>query len=293
MLVCLFFSLHRNHEYTNGPSLVVIKPQTTQPERRRTARRVLFDVPSPATQNRNEFAQAVSGTPNTIAEDDDVIPTTPAKKLKRSSHRAETASIFSSPLKKVAVVDDENTPPVPIPQTPRHKNRVQKLPVTPRHRISVVGKPMTPRSVPGTPKTPRRWGEDFAGPKALGEARALFARGATPGKLVGRDEERGRLRTYLGSRIEGGKGGCLYMSGPPGTGKSALLNEVLGELESQGAVRKAVVNCMVMQDPKGIYATLLQEFWETGMEEVRSRDGLEELQGIFMNRKSKTGSGGV
>lgn len=114
----------------------------------------------------------------------------------------------------------------------------------------------------------------------------MFARGAVPGTLVGREEERGKLSDYLEERIEGEKGGCLYISGPPGTGKSAFLNEILEGVESQGMVKKTYVNCMIVKDPKGIYAKLLEEFWDADeMGAVESKDGMEELEGLFVGKQ--------
>ena len=149
---------------------------------------------------------------------------------------------------------------------------------------------MTPRSQPGTPSS-RVQGDSVA--SVLGAARSMFARGSAPGKLIGREEEREELATYLGERIEGGKGGCLYISGAPGTGKSALLNETLEGIEHNGAagVKKTYVNCMVVKDPKGIYARLLEEFWNTEeMGNVESKDGMDELERLFIGpQQGKSG----
>lgn len=176
-----------------------------------------------------------------------------------------------SPL-RAKKADVENIPP--ILRTPRHRDAIQKAPITPRHKISVVGKPMTPRSQPGTPSS-RIQGDSVA--SVLGAARAMFARGSAPGKLIGREREREKLATCLGERIEGGEGGCLYISGPPGTGKGALLNETLEGVERNGAagVKKTYVNCMVVKDPKGIYARLLEEFWDADVRRcgIQRRDG--------------------
>src|SRR5690606_10015592 len=148
-------------------------------------------------------------------------------------------------------LDLENIPP--IPQTPRHRDSVKKQPITPRHRITLTGKPTTPKSVPVTPSRADNI------PSVLGPARALFSRGTTPGKLIGREEERTTLTNYLEGKIEGVQGGCLYISGPPGTGKSALLNEVLGEIDNNVSLNKATINCMVIQDPRAIYSRMLEE----------------------------------
>ncbi|KAF8464563.1 P-loop containing nucleoside triphosphate hydrolase protein [Kalaharituber pfeilii] len=236
-----------------------------------------------------DFELAVSGALETLAEG---RPTkiSSAKKQKCSHVINEPYSPagsenhafgFASPTKKPSGV--ENIPPVL--RTPRHRDGIKKQqqPMTPRHRVSIVGKPMTPRSAPGTPSS-----RGDSVPSVLGAAKAMFARGATPGKLVGREEEREKLAKYLGRRIAKGQGGCLYISGPPGTGKSAMLNETLSEIE--GKVNKAYINCMVVKDPKGIYKRLLEEFWAEEMGDVESKDGMEELETLFLRSQGKRNS---
>lgn len=163
------------------------------------------------------------------------------------------------------------------PMSGRSKGKVKKVPITPRHRVCVPGKPLTPRSQPGTPSS-----RVDSVQSVLGPARSIFARGTAPGRLVGRDEEREKLSNYLSERIKGGTGGCLYISGAPGTGKSAFLNEILAGLS--GKVNQAYVNCMVIKDPKGIYGTLVGEFWDEG--ELLSKDGKEELERLFVGKQS-------
>ena len=158
--------------------------------------------------------------------------------------------------------------------------KVEKVPITPRHRVCVPGKPLTPKSQPGTPSS-----RVDSVQSALGPARSIFARGTAPGQLVGREEEREKLSNYLSERIKGGTGGCLYISGPPGTGKSAFLDEILAGLN--GKVNQAYVNCMVIKDPKGIYGTLVGEFWdEDEMGELLSKEGTEELERLFLGKQS-------
>ena len=240
----------------------------------------------------NEFEAAVSGALDSptkknkkqkcthIHEEDDSGGSSDCEPLFSSlSYDTNASTKKRSPL-RTKKNDVENIPP--ILRTPRHRDAIKKAPITPRHKISVVGKPMTPRPQPGTPSS-RVQGDIVA--SVLGTARSMFARSSAPGKLIGREEERVKLATYLGERIEDGKGGCLYISGPPGTGKSALLNETLEGVERNGAagVKKAYVNCMVVKDPKGIYARLLEEFWDTDkMGNVESKDGMDELERLFI-----------
>ncbi|KAJ3311674.1 AAA ATPase [Boothiomyces sp. JEL0838] len=67
--------------------------------------------------------------------------------------------------------------------------------------------------------------------KILQEAKAAFRRCATPKKLIGRESERQKLNCFIDEHVIGQKSGSLYISGCPGTGKTALLNEILQQRE--------------------------------------------------------------
>ena len=166
-------------------------------------------------------------------------------------------------VKHVRISSDavENTKDSQIqtPQTPRHRDALsKKIPVTPRHRVTPIGKPWTPRPprTPGTPGTP---GTSL--PTVYNTARQLFVRSTNSGRVVGRDEERNELNTFIQTHLASKSGGCLYVSGPPGTGKSALANETCADLAPVESVRVAYINCMSMKSSRDIYAKLVEHLW--------------------------------
>ncbi|KAA8901848.1 P-loop containing nucleoside triphosphate hydrolase protein [Sphaerosporella brunnea] len=160
------------------------------------------------------------------------------------------------------------------PKTPRHRDAIKK-PSTPRHRVCVVSKPMTPRSkllaTPTHAATPST---------AITTAKSLFSRSTQAGRLIGRDSERSQLQSFLKSRFDARTGGCLYITGPPGCGKSALLTEIMGELagDAKVSIKKAWINCMSLHTPNAIYASLLDSF------SVQS-EGIEfsDLEALFIS----------
>ncbi|KAJ6263425.1 Cell division control protein [Drechslerella dactyloides] len=166
------------------------------------------------------------------------------------------------------------------PSTPQKRDRIQVLPITPRHRVLLPGSatkrtPKTPGGriidvlTPGTPGTP-------SSKTIFTTGKNLFVRSAAPGRLVGRDKERTQLSDFLAEKLANKTGGCMYVSGPPGTGKSALLAEVIADLATDG-IKMVYVNCMATKDPKSIYSKLAEDF--LGDESILGNyvDALEQL----------------
>jgi cell division control protein 6 len=111
-------------------------------------------------------------------------------------------------------------------------------------------------------------------------AKSLFSRSTQGGRLIGRDSERSQLQSFVRSRLDSRSGGCLYISGPPGCGKSALLTEMMGELagDEKICIKKAWINCMSLHTPSSIYAALLDSFQSSGTD-------LSDLESLFINSK--------
>ena len=138
---------------------------------------------------------------------------------------------------------------------------------TPKQLVKVSGRPVTPRLVRNT-STPTR------GPSIYAAARQLFSQTSSSIRLIGRDVERRTLDTFLSSSIENKKGGCLYISGPPGTGKSALLEEVFKSMDSNDAVKATYINCVSIKTSKDIYTKLLEDLAIDGNTTAKTADAV-------------------
>jgi cell division control protein 6 len=118
------------------------------------------------------------------------------------------------------------------------------------------------------------------------QARQLFTRSAEPGRLIGREAERQELSKFVQDCIDRTTGGCTYVSGPPGTGKSAMVNEVTLGFEVSPSLKKAYVNCMSMKTSGDLYGNLLDTL--CGDLNVLEGDEVKTLQSIFIpKRKTK------
>ena len=52
-----------------------------------------------------------------------------------------------------------------------------------------------------------------------------------PGIILGRENEQQEVEDFITEHIEGEKGASMYISGQPGTGKSASINNILGQID--------------------------------------------------------------
>jgi hypothetical protein len=75
------------------------------------------------------------------------------------------------------------------------------------------------------------------------------------------------------------KGGSLYISGCPGTGKTALVTEILSTWRKD--CTQVLVNCMTLSSPSAIFARLIAELQETpgGRSHRYALDTLKEVLG--------------
>lgn len=147
--------------------------------------------------------------------------------------------------------------------------------------------------MPATPKSKSK--SSTATTSVYSAARQLFVRSAPPGRLVGRDDERDELVRFVQNAVHSRRGGCMYVSGPPGTGKSALLDEVCRDLDvgENTSVKIANVNCASMTCARDIYGRLVAELCDDDSQVFRKSE-VERLRGLFLptnnNKKPSSSS---
>ncbi|KAJ5717444.1 hypothetical protein N7488_003090 [Penicillium malachiteum] len=228
-------------------------------------------------------------TLHTLREDDGGSP------VKIKSHFRTSKLVEEEKPVKVEESEKREIPekldkPAPVefktPQKARFRDALQTSPVTPRHRVQVGARTVTPRTPrhADLPPTPRPSATPTTSQTVYSQARQLFARGATSGRLVGRDSEREKVSTFIEDCVQSKKGGCLYISGPPGTGKSAMVNEVCQDMDLTN-VQVSHVNCVSMRNARDVYSKLIQDFCaET---EVFKKSEADRLKELFIPSKPK------
>ncbi|KYK55597.1 cell division control protein Cdc6 [Drechmeria coniospora] len=216
-------------------------------------------VETPSKRSRHHDAYAVGGGDE---ENDD-----PDAELDSQEDKV----VQELPRKRQRAASTTKENPV-TPSTPRHRDAFSRYPDTPRHTVMSAGK-LFRRMTPQSPLTPSTIQTVYQ------SARQLFARGAEPGQLIGRESERSQLAAFLDRCSSDSPHGCLYVSGAPGTGKSAMITEMTKQGPERAGVRSAFINCMSIKSSKDLYTTLLAELGFDG--NVSEADAVSALQQAF------------
>ncbi|NXJ58458.1 CDC6 protein, partial [Spizaetus tyrannus] len=104
--------------------------------------------------------------------------------------------------------------------------------------------------------------------------RALHA--AVPDRLYAREKEMGIIRQFLREHVCGCQPGSLYVSGAPGTGKTACLSRVLLDCKDELTGSKTIVlNCMSLSSPQGVFPAVAQQL---GLPAAAGREGVRRLE---------------
>nr|CAD7407631.1 unnamed protein product [Timema poppensis] len=82
---------------------------------------------------------------------------------------------------------------------------------------------------------------------------------SVPTDLPGRQEQLAQLHEFLSSCLDHMVSGTLYVSGPPGTGKTACLVKIMELPEFKNAYKMVYVNCTSMRSSSCVYARITQE----------------------------------
>ncbi|VEN61219.1 unnamed protein product [Callosobruchus maculatus] len=79
-----------------------------------------------------------------------------------------------------------------------------------------------------------------------------------PVNLPGREKELDELRVFINDHLSNKTSGSMYVSGPPGTGKTASLNIILQE-ECLLDFKHIYINCTAIKSPTAVYSRIFKE----------------------------------
>ncbi|KAL7396535.1 hypothetical protein ABVT39_007448 [Epinephelus coioides] len=151
-------------------------------------------------------------------------------------------------------------------RTPRSKQKTRSSTRTPRKTPNRKVTPSTPRTPHrATPSIPSRSLPARKPANVLEEARTRLHVSSVPESLPCREQEFQDIYSFVESKIVDGTGGCMYISGVPGTGKTATVHEVMRCLQHAAEVDEIPpfhfieINGMKMTDPHQAYVQILQK----------------------------------
>ena len=141
--------------------------------------------------------------------------------------------------------------------TSKAKRTPQKF-ITPTHKRIVIKKPLTFTPLSTRVLSPHHTSSPFQ------QARTNLHVSSVPLTLPCRSAEFDTVYTHLEAAISAGSGACIYISGTPGTGKTATVREVVSQLNASVQAEElddfifVEINGMKVTDPHQSYALL----WE-------------------------------
>ncbi|XP_075689117.1 origin recognition complex subunit 1 isoform X2 [Rhinoderma darwinii] len=154
-------------------------------------------------------------------------------------------------------------------KSPRRATRKSLTPRTPTS--SRRSSARTPNKTPvskaahvATPKIPERNQPVQKPANVLEEARIRLHVSAVPESLPCREQEYQDVYNFVESKLLDGTGGCMYISGVPGTGKTATIHEVIRSLQTAvedddlPSFQFIEINGMKLTDPHQAYVQILK-----------------------------------
>lgn len=82
---------------------------------------------------------------------------------------------------------------------------------------------------------------------------------AVPESLIGREAELSELEHFIQTHLDNKTSGSLYVSGAPGTGKTACLSKIMSKPNFKKAFKIIYINCTSMKSATSIYTQICEE----------------------------------
>ncbi|KAF6204093.1 hypothetical protein GE061_002433 [Apolygus lucorum] len=174
--------------------------------------------------------------------------------------------------------------------------------VTPRKTPKSAKKKLD--MTPSTPLSTRKVGHGFLSPvvadregrapttpsSALGIARAQLQVSTLPTSLPCREKEFTDIKSFISRKIQDGTGGCMYISGVPGTGKTATVHTVVKTLQKMAEDDEisnfdfVEVNGLRMTEPRQAYVRIWQILSKN---KVTADQALKHLETKFLGKPKR------
>ncbi|XP_035602586.1 cell division control protein 6 homolog isoform X1 [Oncorhynchus keta] len=195
------------------------------------------------------------------------IPLSPRKRTGDENGCNLSATLLGSPPKQPCLNlasprklgFDENSPLL----SPRRL--VTPLSPTSCPRASPSRLHETPSGSPSCPRSEKTPGVRLFAEKSKFHSVKQALHTAVPERLLSREAERSSIRSFLEDKALKASPASLYISGAPGTGKTACLNCVLQEMKDElKEIQTVVLNCMALRSSHAIFPLLAEKLGASG-----------------------------
>ncbi|XP_032135652.1 cell division control protein 6 homolog isoform X2 [Sapajus apella] len=102
---------------------------------------------------------------------------------------------------------------------------------------------------------------------------------AVPDRLPAREREMDVIKNFLREHICEKKAGSLYLSGAPGTGKTACLSRILQDLKKElKGFKTIMLNCMSLRSAQAVFPAIAQEICQEEVSRPAGKDMMRKLE---------------
>ncbi|XP_048352911.1 origin recognition complex subunit 1 isoform X2 [Sphaerodactylus townsendi] len=225
------------------------RSKTITPCQRNCTQRTLLSRRKCARRTAVRIAKHLSALDSSGEEDEDnYFPL--VKDSDSSSNDDEDKKVCQTPKRKIR----------PTPKTTRKKSSI--TPAKTSRKAPEPGTPKIPHNA--TPKIRSRNQTTQEPANVLEEARIRLHVSAVPESLPCREKEFQGIYNFIESKLVDGTGGCMYISGVPGTGKTATVHEVIRCLQQKvendelPSFQFIEINGMKLTEPQQAYVQILK-----------------------------------
>ncbi|XP_026673019.1 cell division control protein 6 homolog isoform X2 [Ceratina calcarata] len=230
-------------------------------------------------ENKEDFTNA------TVRDSSYKYTPTVKKIITLSSSESDSDSDVENAIIKNNVKVCDHTAGIQTPRRTRKSSESDEHGSTPPKQRKMGQLPTSP-STPSTlfdklnlMSSPEK--EDKLAPKRLfGAEKYRNARKAlhssVPDSLPGRESELEKLHEFMEEHLKNETSGSLYVSGPPGTGKTACLSKLMQKTEFKSKLKVVYINCTTMKSAATIYAKIIQELGLNVKKSAKSKAVIEK-----------------
>ncbi|XP_074640064.1 uncharacterized protein LOC141898133 [Tubulanus polymorphus] len=171
------------------------------------------------------------------------------------------------------------------PQSPRRTPRKRApgsslLSPTKSARRSLINKSGSP-AVKLTPKTLKLAKQDV---ECYQSAKKLLHT-AIPDRILCRESEVKTINEFVNEHVDKKQPGSLYVSGAPGTGKTAVITKLIDDMKfPKTKVKSIFINCMMLKNTHAIYTKVLSDLHGKAMTTPSIKLAMKQLEKLLTAR---------